>query len=144
VSGLVPVGSFGGALYDPFSRLEGRRLGKRTTEVNASAWGGLRQLCRTKRSSTSDPVVGKRPAIGKGTTETGDRNRNRQVVIRPTPLASTDHNHYVYVLRCGTCGYEYGANGSDIHLRRCPNCQGGAPGLPVQKPVDSFRRNSLP
>jgi hypothetical protein len=29
VSGFVPVGSFGGARYDPFYRLEGRRLGKK-------------------------------------------------------------------------------------------------------------------
>jgi hypothetical protein len=36
---------------------------------------------------------------------------------------------YVYVLQCSICGYEYGANGSDIHLRRCPSCQGGQPGL---------------
>ena len=132
MSGLVPVGSFGGARYDPLYRLEGRRLRKRTTEDNASAWGSLRRLCRTKRSSTSDPGVGKLPAIGKGTTETGYRNRKREVVVRPTPLASTDHNQYVYVLRCGDCGHEYGANGSDIFQRNCPTCQGGAPGLSVQ------------
>jgi hypothetical protein len=72
------------------------------------------------------------PAMGKGTTQTGYRNRNGQVVVRPTHLAGTDHNQYVYALRCGNCGYEYGANGSDIHLRRCPNCQGGAPGLSLE------------
>jgi hypothetical protein len=54
------------------------------------------------------------PAMGKRTTETGYKNRNRQVVVRPTHLAGTDHNQYVYVLRCGDCGHEYGANGSDI------------------------------
>ena len=67
--------------------------------------------------------------MGKGTTEPGYRNRNGQVVVRRTDLAGTDHNQYVYVLRCEACGYEYGANGSDIFQRRCPNCQGGAPGL---------------
>jgi hypothetical protein len=35
----------------------------------------------------------------------------------------------VYVLRCSHCGHLYGANGSDIHLRKCPMHQGGAPGL---------------
>jgi hypothetical protein len=63
--------------------------------------------------------------MGKGTTEPGYRNRNGQVVIRPTHLAGTDHYQYVYVLRCGECGHEYGANGSDIFQRKCPNCQGG-------------------
>jgi hypothetical protein len=44
MSGFVPVGSFGATSYDLFYRLEGRRLGKRTTEDNASAWGGLGRL----------------------------------------------------------------------------------------------------
>jgi len=69
---------------------------------------------------------------GKGTTAIGYTNRNEQTVIRPTDLPGTDHNQYIYVLRCGHCGNEYGANGSDIWLRRCPNCQGGAPGLPLE------------
>ena len=86
---------------------------------------------RDPGSSAADPGVGILPAMSKGTTETGYRNRNGQVVVRPTHLAGTDHNQYVFVLRCGNCGYEYGANGSDIHLRRCPNCQGGATGLSV-------------
>jgi hypothetical protein len=67
--------------------------------------------------------------MGKGSTETGYRNRNRQIMVRPTPLAGTDHNQYVYVLRCGVCGHEYGAN---IFQRKCPNLQGGAPGLSVK------------
>jgi hypothetical protein len=82
--------------------------------------------------STSDPGVGKLPAIGKGTTETGYRNRNRQVVIRVTHLSGTDHYQYVYVLRYGKCSQEYEANGSDIFQRKCPNCRGAAPGLSVQ------------
>ncbi len=24
------------------------------------------------------------------------------------------------------------ADGSDIHIRKCPECQGGAPGLPIE------------
>jgi len=49
-----------------------------------------------------------------------------------TDLEGTDHNQYVYVLRCNRCGQEYGANGSDIWLRKCPYCQGGAEGLPLE------------
>jgi hypothetical protein len=63
------------------------------------------------------------------TTQTGFENRNRQTVIRPTDLPGTDHGQYIYILRCGHCQHEYGANGSDIHLRKCPACQGGVEGL---------------
>lgn len=63
------------------------------------------------------------------TTAPGYRNRNGQTVLRSTGLAGTDHGQSVYVLQCGGCRYEYGANGSDIFQRRCPVCQGGRPGL---------------
>ena len=63
------------------------------------------------------------------TTQPGYLNRNQQVVIRNTGLPGTDHMQLVYQLGCSDCGCVYGANGSDIHLRLCPNCQGGAPGL---------------
>jgi predicted RNase H-like nuclease len=66
------------------------------------------------------------------TTAVGYVNRNRQAVLRATGLPGTDHGQYVYVLRCGRCEEEYGANGSDIHLRRCPACDGGRPGLPIK------------
>jgi hypothetical protein len=66
----------------------------------------------------------------KGTTEVGYRNPNGQVVIRATGKEGTDHLQKVYVLRCVHCSTEYGANGSDIHARRCPECQDGRPGLP--------------
>jgi hypothetical protein len=70
--------------------------------------------------------------VGK-TTHPGYLNRNGQVVVRSSGLAGTDHRQYVYVLRCTQpgCGREYGANGSDLFQRRCPHCQGGAPGLSV-------------
>lgn len=62
-------------------------------------------------------------------TETGSTNRNRQTVVRASDLPGTDHGQSIYVLRCGDCQHEYGANGSDLWLRKCPGCQGGAPGL---------------
>ena len=58
----------------------------------------------------------------KGTTEIGFTNHRGRTVVRATTLAGTDHNQRVYVLRCDACGIEYGANGSDIHARRCPSC----------------------
>ena len=66
-----------------------------------------------------------------GTTRPGYRNRNGQVVIGPTGLPGTDHNQLVYRLCCGRCGLNYGANGSDIHARKCPYCGGGRPGLAI-------------
>lgn len=77
-------------------------------------------------------------AIGEVTTEPGYRKRNGQVVVHATHLAGTDHYQYVYVLRCRSCGHEYGANGSGIFQRKCPNCQGGAPGFLM---LDIFARD---
>jgi hypothetical protein len=68
-------------------------------------------------------------ATGRGTTEIGYRNRNDQVVVEATDLAGTDHLQKIYVLQCNRCNLQYGANGSDIFQRKCPNCQGGQPGL---------------
>ena len=63
------------------------------------------------------------------TTVPGFVSRNGQMVLRKTGMPGNDHNQIVYVLRCGRCAHEYGANGSDIWLRRCPSCSGGKPGL---------------
>ena len=63
------------------------------------------------------------------TTTPGYRNRHGQIVVRATGLPGNDHMQRIYVLRCEACRSEYGANGSDIFQRRCPNCGGGAPGL---------------
>jgi phage FluMu protein Com len=37
----------------------------------------------------------------------------------------------VYELRCRTCEHRYGSHGSDNFDRKCPDCQHGAPGLPL-------------
>lgn len=63
------------------------------------------------------------------TTTPGYVNKNGQKVVRQTDTPGNDHNQRVYVLSCGKCGHEYGANGSDIWQRRCPVCQRGAFGL---------------
>ena len=64
-------------------------------------------------------------------TEIGfvNRNRQRNTGQPDPPREGTDHNQRVYILRCLKCEEEYGANGSDIHARRCPSCQGGRPGI---------------
>jgi len=65
----------------------------------------------------------------KGTTEIGYLNPNGQIVIRDTGMPGTDKFQRIYQLACSKCGHNYGANGSDCHLRLCPKCQGGADGL---------------
>jgi hypothetical protein len=65
----------------------------------------------------------------KGTTTPGFVNPHRQEVIRNTGNAGTDHGQFVYELKCQLSGQHYGANGSDIHERKCPACQGGKPRL---------------
>lgn len=62
------------------------------------------------------------------TTKIGFTNRNGQRVTAATELSGSDHNQKVYVLTCTGCRHVYGANGSDIHLRKCPRHQGGQPG----------------
>jgi 5-methylcytosine-specific restriction protein A len=64
-------------------------------------------------------------------TVRGFINKRDQTVLGPTGLAGTDHGQTIYVLSCGRCDNVYGANGSDIAGRRCPKCDGGAPGFEV-------------
>lgn len=60
-------------------------------------------------------------------TAPGTVNMKRQVVVRDSGFVN-DHGQRVYVLRCGACQYEYGAQGCDVFQRKCPRCQGGAEG----------------
>lgn len=78
-------------------------------------------------------ILAKEGAMSAGySTVEGYMNGKGQQVVRRTDRPGTDHLQVVYVLRCTECGHIYGANGSDIHLRRCPECQAGRPGLPYE------------
>lgn len=112
----LPVATLLRSYAHPVDYVEsgGRRAVRRTSARVQSATGG--QVRTRKRS----------PGV---TTQLGYRNRNAQVVIRATDQPGTDHCQYIYVLRCGECTNEYGANGTDLWLRKCPRCQGGRPGL---------------
>jgi hypothetical protein len=68
-------------------------------------------------------------------TRTGYVNHRGQVVIRNTGLPGTDRGQTVYQLGCSVCGHVYGANGSDIHLRRCPLHDRGRPGLAYEQGI---------
>ena len=65
------------------------------------------------------------------TTRIGYVNANRQKCHGTFGVYGTDHNQYAYRLECLQCGYVYGANGSDIAARLCPQCQGGVDGIQV-------------
>jgi hypothetical protein len=65
----------------------------------------------------------------KSTTTPGFINVNKQLVLRRTTREGNLPGQRVYALHCQHCDAEYGANGCDIHIRRCPKCQGGATGL---------------
>jgi hypothetical protein len=64
-------------------------------------------------------------------TDVGYRNPDGQEVAARTDKMSGDPAQRVYVMRCAVCAHEYGTYGSEIPHRCCPNCQDGAPGLPV-------------
>src|SRR5688572_21016554 len=46
----------------------------------------------------------------------GYENRNGQQCCGHRGVRGADHGQYGYKMRCGRCGWEYGANGSDVHL----------------------------
>ena len=64
-------------------------------------------------------------------TDVGYRNEEGQEVVARTDKMGGDPEQRVYLLRCSVCAHEYGAYGSEIPHRCCPNCQDGAPGLPI-------------
>lgn len=62
-------------------------------------------------------------------TEIGYVNANQQRCHGTLGIKGTDHAQFAYRLECLLCGFVYGANGSDIHERKCPRCQQGAEGI---------------
>jgi hypothetical protein len=63
------------------------------------------------------------------TTKIGHVNRNDQRCCGHRGVQGNDHLQYAYKVECLSCGYVYGANGSDLFQRRCPECDGGEPGI---------------
>ena len=70
------------------------------------------------------------PVKGKA-NDVGTINKNNQMVKEKTNLPG-HANQKVHRMECLDCGHNYGANGYDCHLRKCPKCGGGAPGLPYE------------
>ncbi|MES2392069.1 MAG: hypothetical protein V4555_10540 [Acidobacteriota bacterium] len=61
--------------------------------------------------------------------------RGQEVVERTGAASGSGRGQVVYRMRCRGCGGEYGANGCDVWSRRCPLCQGGAPGEVLREKV---------
>ncbi len=116
------------------SKIEAKRLGQ--LKYYESALDCLQAICEEADALPCelDAAAFDYEDLGLGstraTTETGFVNLNGQVTIRNTGLPGTDHHQYVYQIACSRCGGIYGSNGSDIHERKCPACQGGRPGIP--------------
>lgn len=60
-------------------------------------------------------------------TEKGYINKNNQRNNGKTDQQGTGNLQWFYDMECLNCGHRYYANGHDIWLRKCPNCQGGKP-----------------
>ena len=69
--------------------------------------------------------------------EIGYFNPDGQQCCGHRGVQGTDHGQYAYKTQCTICGYVYGTNGSDMHERRCPECQNGAPGIRYWKRIES-------
>lgn len=72
----------------------------------------------------------------------GDKNSNRQHLLRITAAKGTDLNARVWVLKCGICGTVYGCNSTDAWERKCPKCQSGRAGLeiPIERDGENWSR----
>ena len=115
--------------YDRLGSIEKTRVrGKARRDASPR---NVRRLQEVNQGSRMKRGSEPRSRISTESTEPGYRNRNGQVVICDTGLAGNDRNQRVYEIECARCRHRYGANGSDIWQRRCPECDGGRPGLDV-------------
>lgn len=90
-----------------------------------SALEGAVVMGMEQRTRGADFKAGKGESVRIGTI-----NPNGQRCLGHQGVKGTDHGQKAYGVHCTKCHHEYGANGTDMHERRCPACQGGAPGIP--------------
>jgi hypothetical protein len=124
-SDKMPYDAAESARYaDALDELSRRGLAKRTGEDHYELTSRGFEEARKQRSLQSGRT--KEPGY---TTKVGFVNDNLQVVIRNTGLPGTDYGQQIFQMGCSICGHVYGANGADIHDRKCPKHGGGAEGL---------------
>jgi len=91
------------------SRLQGQQTGRTVMKVEGKDWHWQN---------------------GNGlSVQIGKVNDNGQRCCGHRGVLGSDFNQYAYKVECTHCGHVYGANGSDMHERLCPACQGGAMGI---------------
>jgi putative restriction endonuclease len=66
----------------------------------------------------------------------GDKNRNNQQLLKQTNERGTDHNSYIWILKCRNCLNIFGSNSTDAFERKCPRCQKGKIGLQIPTEQD--------
>ena len=57
------------------------------------------------------------------TLDVGYINKNNQKNLGYRGISETHYNQRFYEMECLDCGHKYMANGCDIWLRKCPECQ---------------------
>ena len=57
------------------------------------------------------------------TTDAGYINKNNQKNLGYRGVSETHYNQKFFEMECLDCGHKYMANGCDVWLRKCPNCQ---------------------
>lgn len=57
------------------------------------------------------------------TTDSGYINKNNQKNLGYAGVSATHLNQSFFKMQCLDCGHTYFANGCDVWLRKCPNCQ---------------------
>lgn len=79
-----------------------------------------------KKCPKCQETKGTMKSASKGkSTETGYINKNNQRNNGKTDIPGTGYGQWFYDMECLNCGHKYHANGHDVWLRKCPNCQGG-------------------
>ena len=143
------------AVSEAFAFLRTQTLIVEKPENSGGIWMVLSRRARKThvKSKRVDPIpdpIRRRPVKGKTkkgkakkgktkkgktkkgkTNEPGNINENNQKVIEKTDMPG-HANQKVHRMECLNCGHNYGANGYDCHLRKCPRCGGGQPGLPYE------------
>ena len=66
---------------------------------------------------------------GGDTVQIGFKNDNNQKCHGHRGKPGNLPGQLAYKIECLCCGCIYGANGCDVHERRCPSCQCGADGI---------------
>ena len=57
------------------------------------------------------------------TTDSGYINKNNQKNLGYAGVSETHYNQRFFEMECLECGHKYYANGCDVWLRKCPQCQ---------------------